>query len=52
MELAGKFVYVPKEEEIEEIYEDEIIDGIAHCAMEQAQVLIHQGSTIVIIEYL
>lgn len=39
MDLAAKFVYVPKEEELEEIYEDEIIDGIAHCAMEQAQVL-------------
>jgi len=38
MELAAKFVYAPTAEEIEEIYEDEIIDGIAHCAMEQAQV--------------
>ena len=41
MELAAKYVYVPKEEEEEEIYEDEIIDGIAHCAMEQAQVRFH-----------
>jgi len=38
MDLAAKFVYAPKQEEVEEIFEDEIIDGIAHCAMEQAQV--------------
>lgn len=38
LELASPFVYCEVSDEKEEIFKDEVVDGIASCAQEQAAV--------------
>lgn len=37
MDFASSFVFVPEVDDVEEIFTDEVEDGIASCAQTQAQ---------------
>lgn len=43
MQFASAYVYIPHQEEIEEIFIDEIEDGIASCAQTQAKMYVSGG---------